>query len=221
MSDETGIEMTDSSAYGAVHDEDDLASVSSVLDQLAAHVQDRSHLTLGEMSDFLGSRSFALLLILLAAPAGLPVPAPWGVTQILAVLMVIISAQLALGLHTLWLPGWLARRRLKRGFIQVLAEKGGPIFRRIERLIAPRLLFMERWAMQRLTGLWCMVCSLSVVIPLPLTNTIPSAGVVLMGMAMLERDGLLTIGGMLIGLMGLCITLAVLFLGHEAVRAFL
>ncbi len=66
------------------------------------------------------------------------------------------------------------------------------------------------------------------IIPVPLTNTAPAFGVFLIGLGMLEEDGLLSIAGVLASLAGVALTLTVLsaliyfgWEGIDIVREFL
>lgn len=196
-------------------------SASATLRLLANAHPKEEPVTLEAVLATLGSGSFAILLIVLATPAGLPFPAPWGVTQLLSLLILLVAMQVALGRHHLWLPGWMRRRRVKGALLHILADKGGPVLARVEALIKPRLLWLNSWGMQRLTGLLCAFCAVSAALPIPLTNTLPSAGIVLMAMAMMEHDGLLLLAGIAVGLTGLALSIAVLILGVEAVTATL
>lgn len=65
--------------------------------------------TLGELAEFLGDRSIGGLLLVLALPMALPVPAP-GLSVLFGVPLIVISVQLALGYRRAWLPARLARR---------------------------------------------------------------------------------------------------------------
>lgn len=196
-------------------------SASETLRLLAnTHPKD-VHVSLDEILTTLGSGSFAIVLIVLATPAGLPFPAPWGITQLFSLLIMLVSLQVAIGRHHLWLPGWMKRRRIKGSLLHILADKGGALLQKIEALVKPRFPWMHSWAMQRITGLLCALCAVSAALPIPLTNTLPSAGIVLMAMAMMEHDGLLLLAGVAVGMVGLALSTAVLVLGHEVVTTTL
>jgi Exopolysaccharide synthesis, ExoD len=76
--------------------------LSDLLMRQAAMVTSE-RVTLGDMAEFLGDRSIGGLLLGLALPMALPVPAP-GISVLFGVPLIVISAQLALGYHRPWLP---------------------------------------------------------------------------------------------------------------------
>jgi hypothetical protein len=60
--------------------------------------------------------------------------------------------------------------------------------------------------------------SISVCIPLPLTNTVPSFGIALMSVGVVTRDGLAVIAGAIIGLLWVfALVFIVSFLGTEGI----
>ena len=60
--------------------------------------------------------------------------------------------------------------------------------------------------------------ALSVIIPLPLTNTIPSLGIALMAVGVIMRDGLAVIAGALIGMAWVALLCGiVIFLGTDGI----
>ena len=65
--------------------------------------------TLRDMAEFLGDRSIGGLLLILALPMALPMPAP-GISVLFGVPLIVISGPLALGYRRAWLPARLAQR---------------------------------------------------------------------------------------------------------------
>jgi hypothetical protein len=61
-----------------------------------ARIVSGEHVSLGEIADFLGTRSIAAWLLILALPMVLPVPMP-GISVLFGVPLMIISAQLTAG----------------------------------------------------------------------------------------------------------------------------
>ena len=89
--------------------------------------------------------------------------------------------------------------------------------KRIEILLRPRLGFLTRDGASRLFGILGVIMALTVCIPVPLTNTVPSLGIALMSVGFMMRDGLAVLAGALIGTAWVCmLAVAVLFFGPEA-----
>jgi len=193
-------------------------TISELLRDVAAQSGEEG-LSLFELIRQFGDRSFALLLILLALPSALPVPALPGVTAILAIPMLLIAIQIMFGKRLLWLPGWARRRRISKQALTTLAQKGQKPLTLVEKILKPRLRWMQSYLAHRIFGLILLICAISVATPIPMTNTIPSMGIVLISIGLLERDGLVMLAGTVIGAVGVTIAASVLLLGHQAVVA--
>ncbi|MBL3677196.1 MAG: exopolysaccharide biosynthesis protein [Alphaproteobacteria bacterium] len=154
-------------------------------------------LTMGALTETLGGRGVGLLLLLLALPMALPVPVPPGVNIALAAPLILLTAQQILGINTIWLPASLARRRVPAGLLVRALDAAVPWSMRLERVLAPR----AAWATgQRGVGLAGLIMALAICVPVPFTNTIPAAGLVLMALGQITGDGLLVLLGAALGL---------------------
>jgi hypothetical protein len=54
--------------------------------------------------------------------------------------------------------------------------------------------FAEGWA-ERAAAAFMALATLTIMVPLPLTNTIPSVGLTLMAVGLIQRDGLFVVAG--------------------------
>jgi hypothetical protein len=153
--------------------------------------------TLGELSDGMQERAFGLLILLLALPCALPFV--YGLPQLVALPMLVLTAQMAKGRAAPWLPQTLRKRRLSiKSLLSVLATT-----RRyagwLERLAHPRLLAVSSPSAQRIIGALMLVPCLSVLVPLPLTNTVPGVAVGITAIGLIQRDALFIIFGLIVG----------------------
>jgi hypothetical protein len=90
--------------------------------------------------------------------------------------------------------------------------------KKIEIFIKPRLGALTRDGASRIFGLLGLIMALTVCIPVPLTNTVPSFGIALMAIGFIMRDGLAILAGALIGMMWVGILVAgVILFGPEAI----
>jgi hypothetical protein len=95
-------------------------------------------LTLRGILERLGERGQLMLCMVLTMPFLLPVSIPGS-----SIPFGVLIALIAVGLVTHrapWLPDRLMNRRLARGHVVPMLEKGARLFARLERLIHPRLL---------------------------------------------------------------------------------
>jgi len=154
-------------------------------------------LSLREIMHRLDQSAFGALLIVLAMPVSIPFL--YGVPQIVSVPMIALAGQMVLGRHEPWLPAKLAERRLSKSGLTQIATGGRKWFGWIERLARPRLKFLASKPAERVIGLLLCVFCASILLPLPLTNTVPGIAVAIVGFGLLAKDGLIIIPGLLLG----------------------
>jgi len=145
----------------------------------------------------LHERAFGLFLLVLALPCCIPFL--YGVPQIVALPLMFVSGQILLGRETPWLPRRLGERRVAKTSLEGLARRAGPWLRRIEAVSRPRFAAFTRAPLDQLVGVALVVFSISILVPLPGTNTVPGIAVVIVAMGLLQRDGILVIVGALLG----------------------
>lgn len=171
-----------------------------------------SEATLGDFIDALDERAYGFMLLMLAIPCCIPFL--YGVPQVVALPILALCAQMALGREAPWLPDALAKRRLPLKTMQgalVTAHKYGGW---IERLTHARLRFLSDGRGARITGALLLIPAASILVPAPLTNSTPGLGVAIVGVGLIERDGLLILLGLAIGLAWVFL---LVFVGAEAI----
>ncbi|MEN9219266.1 MAG: exopolysaccharide biosynthesis protein, partial [Thermostichales cyanobacterium GMQP_bins_62] len=145
--------------------------------------------TLGEILQTTGESSFGLLLAILSFPSALPLPAP-GYSTPFGVLIVLLALQWLGGSSTPWLPPRFLKREISwETWVKILAA-GIPWLRRLERLTGPRWPVVTRrghWVL----GLLVLLMGISMILPIPGTNTVPALGVFLIGLGLIEADGVI------------------------------
>ena len=177
-------------------------------------------ITLRAILKTLGERGFALLIVGLGLPNCLPMPPP--IPLLCGLLLIFVALQMVLGWTTPWLPGFLLEKTVSRATLANFIERAMPWVRKLERFAQPRLgLFDSRLAF-RLIGSALMVFSLALVFAAPFIGQVPlGLAVVLIGLGLVERDGLLVLGGICIGCAGTALSLGfVLALASGAAAIF-
>lgn len=164
-------------------------------------------------------RGFGMPLFVIALPMALPLPVPPGINVLMALPLILLTAQLALGRHTLWIPKSLHRKTLSRTKVESLLGGAIPWVERMERFVKPRLGFVTQGIFSHAVGILGLLMALTVCVPLPLTNTVPSLGIAMMGMGLVMRDGLTVLAGAFVGTLWICLlAAALLFLGTEGIE---
>ncbi|MGF1514604.1 MAG: exopolysaccharide biosynthesis protein [Elainellaceae cyanobacterium] len=143
-----------------------------------------------------GERVFGFLLVLLALPSALPVPAP-GYSIPFGILIVLLALQLAVGRQNPWFPEWIRGRHIGLKQTQRILSAGLPWLKRLEALSRPRMsAICTSPAGRAALGIAIALMGISMMIPLPLTNTFPAIGVFIVGFSLIEDDGLVGLAGL-------------------------
>lgn len=170
-------------------------NLSGVLDQIERKVENDDtpeSLTLSEIIDSVGRRSYGPLLLVIGLFAISPVTVVPGLTWFAAALTLIVAGQMALGLKHIWLPKQALDLELPRELVQKGLRGSRDWARRIDTVLKPRLLFLSQPPFVNVVALLCIAAAL-ITFPLgliPLAPLAPGLAVVFLGLGMTARDGL-------------------------------
>lgn len=150
-------------------------------------------LNVGEVVGRFGPRAFGAVLFLF----GLLNLVPWppGGTTITGIPLLLISLQLMVGMHSLWLPRVVTERDVDRGLIQKLLKRLLPVLTRVETFSKPRLDFVFGPIGDRVLGLVCALLAVVIALPIFGGNFLPAVAVTVLALALVQRDGLLGLMG--------------------------
>ncbi|MEZ6000150.1 exopolysaccharide biosynthesis protein [Hyphomonas sp.] len=170
--------------------------------------------TLREIFDHLDESAFGAGLFLLALPCCIPFL--YGVPQVVSLPMMALAVQMALGHEQPWLPDALGKRKIDRKGLIAMAEGGRKWLGWVENFSKPRFTMITGPRSERLLGfVLCIFCA-SILVPLPMTNTVPGFAVALAAFGLINRDGFLVIIGAVLGFVWVS---SLLILGPTAVLA--
>ncbi|MCK5385172.1 MAG: exopolysaccharide biosynthesis protein [Alphaproteobacteria bacterium] len=193
-----------------------MKSISDILRDIDEEFTSEN-VSVSALLDAFHERGFGFFLFLFALPAALPLPAV-GYGTVLGLPLVLLSAQQAMGRKTIWLPGSWKARSIRREKLKSIIDRALPWTKRLEYIIRPRLEFVTSGFFLRMIGVFALVMALSVCVPLPLTNTVPSFGIALMSIGVITRDGLAVLVGAIIGMLWVCALVFIIgFLGTEGI----
>lgn len=193
----------------------DIPSTSELFEKLLKTHKEKK-VKLSDLIESFRETGFSILLIIFAAPMALPLPA-LGIAQVLALPLLFLSFQLTAGFRSPWVPEKLGNKTIERKTLVKVSEIMIPFLKKIEFFLRPRIRFLSSRFGDRLIGIICIICSISVAMPFPFSNTVPSMGIVAMAIGLLERDGLVILAGMLIGAAGVCLAILVVWFGVEVI----
>ena len=161
-------------------------------------------LRLRDLLTGLGKRVFGMMLFVAALPAFIPIPIGGALS---GPLVVLIAAQLLVGLRRPWLPAFIARRGPKRQALARFERIVDPWLGRLERIVRPRLtLLLDHRLATAFTGLLLLLLGVLLSLPIPFTNYVFGGIVLLYALALLERDGALMLAAWGVGIVALSTT---------------
>lgn len=167
-------------------------------------------MTIGEIKNALHERGFGILMAIAAIPLCLPVPVPPGYTTLFSIPLFIFSVQMVLGMRAPWLPEWIEKKAVKRRDLENFINKATPLLKKIETRMQPRMTYISVHTWERIIGIFAFVFAVSIALPIPLTNFPPGWGILVMSLGLLSRDGITILIGMIIGTIGIGITMIIL-----------
>ncbi len=158
-------------------------------------------LTFSELAAQLHARAWGGLLFLFGAIALLPLPPLTSIFFALPIL--VVSAQMVMGRATPWFPKRLERRGVTKQELGRLIGKMAWLEVRIERIFKPRISTFTGPVATRIIGAVCFVLALVAAIPIPLFHFAPAGAIVMFGLALIYRDGVLVMLAAVAGILSL------------------
>jgi len=179
------------------------AGTRALLDVFATGDPDEQ-LRMGDVLHGLGDRSFGMLLFVSTIPAFIPIPGVGGAVS--GPLVILIGLQLLIGLRQPWLPKFLARRGPHRHAMARFRDLLAPWLTRLEKLVKPRLpVLLDHRLADFFTGVLLVLLGLLLSLPIPFTNYLFGALLLLFAFALLERDGWLMAGAWAAGVIAVAV----------------
>jgi len=178
-------------------------NLNELLDRFDQAAEKSEKVSLDEIMDAVGRRSFGPLLLL----AGLIISSPGvgdipGVPTVLGLFVLLIAFQLLRGSDHFWLPQWLLNRSVSRETLKKMTSS---------KWVRKPAKFVDRLLKERLEiligskGTYAIAIVSSVMsLAMPLTELVPlsangvGAGIVAFGVALIARDGLMALIGYVI-----------------------
>lgn len=178
------------------HEPEEPKNLAELLDALGdAPLENQDSVSVDDIVNAVGTRSFGPLLLVTGLLAASPVSAIPGMSTTLGVLVALIGVQMLLRRDRFWLPRWVARRKISREkFCKGLDWMDKPAHF-VDRFLKPRLGIVTKRG-----GLYTMalLCSLiGVTMPsfelVPLSAHVVGLALTGFGLALIARDGLVGI----------------------------
>jgi hypothetical protein len=176
-------------------DQAEPADIEQLMDRIEAGAAGRSHVSIGEMMDAVGRRTFGPLVLLVGLILVTPLSGVPGIPTLMGLLTSLTLVQVLFGRTHFWLPDLFLRQQVPRQKLVQGLKLLRPAARRIDRLIRPRYTFLVKGPGLYIMALACMV--ISVVMPatelIPFSASIAGLALMTFGLAMISKDGVLAL----------------------------
>lgn len=165
------------------------------IDQLDKAGDGSGPVSVGELLQTVGQRSFGPFLLVLALIAFTPLGGIPGLPTALAIVVILIAGQLLFGSKQFWLPGIILRRSIERRRLRTSIRYVRPVARGVDKVIRPRLAWLTREPFVHLAAGLCILVALTV----PPLEVVPFAGsaswaaIGAFGLALIAHDGILAL----------------------------
>lgn len=163
--------------------------------------------TVGDILSTLGDRSFGWGFVLAGALNMLPLPP--GSNMALGLPALFVALQMAWGQPTLWLPAFIRSRSIARTHWRGAALSALPIAKPLSRITHMRMTWMFEGSSERLLGILFVLVAINLVLPIPFSGWVPAIAIFVVGLGLVEHDGLIVMLGAAIGIFSLFLSVAV------------
>ncbi len=171
------------------------AGLTETLMLLTGRDDGPDQITLAEIVSRLDDQARGVLIILFALPNCIPsIP---GTSAVTGLPLVFLTLQMALN-QPPWLPRFIAQRSVSRARLADVVARAVPWLLKVERWIHPRLEALTSDSAERLVGILGVILSVTVMLPIPFGNTLPSVALIVFAMAFIGRDGAWVLGGLFV-----------------------
>lgn len=180
-------------------------------------IDNKKNVSISKIVECLGTNAAQIIVIIFSAPTALPTPALPLLTQILSAIVLITLFQLLIRRNNIWLPEKLKRKLISKETVTVSAKKLLKYHKKIEGIIKPRVKILSSVTAEGLIYIFCIFLSVVVALPIPFSNTAPSIAMILIMLGLIEKDGIIILGGIIFGIVGVTSLFLVYFHGAKLV----
>jgi hypothetical protein len=176
---------------------------------------DGKDIELGTALSTMSGRNNAVLIVFLSFPLCIPVGIP-VLSTTLSLMLGLVGFFSAIG-REIWIPKSISAKNIPFSRLSPVIKRFLRISVHIERWVYPRMpLFVTNSAAIRIHGAFIMLLGLVAAIPLPLpfNNLVAAFPALLLGISLLEKDGLLAIISYLSSIPFFLYYAALVFLGY-------
>lgn len=188
-----------------------MKSEVSFSQKLHAWLSAKGNRTFGDLEAVFQEKSFAVVFLILMAPAALPIPTG-GITHLFEIITMLLALELIIGRKTIWLPKSWRQRNLG----QILQKKALPklvsFIGWFEKRSQKRLaIVVNNFLFTQFVGLLVLLLAIAAFVAVPFSglDTLPALGVVVISLSLILEDALLFLFGLGIGIVGVIVEISI------------
>jgi len=176
--------------------------LQSVLDQVETTLDGSESVDLKTVVEAFGNRSFGPVMVLCGLCMMTPLGAIPGIPPAFGVIVIVFAVQLLFRRKTPWMPEVLRRVKIPSAKLSKVQNKVRPVLAKIDGIIRPRLQWATTGPMRVVVSIVAIILSLSFFVlgMVPFGVVAPAAIVLLLGLGITARDGVLTLLGLALSL---------------------
>jgi len=172
------------------------AHLAQLLDRLRETTQQNSCVSMADLLDEVGPRSFGVLLLVAGLITLMPLVGDIpGVPTVMAVFVVLVAGQLLLRRRHLWLPEWLLKRSVESEKLDKALDWMERPAQFIDRWLRPRLRLLTRRVATYFIAIACLFVAalMPIMEVIPFSANLAGAALTAFGLSLMTNDGLLAL----------------------------
>lgn len=173
-------------------------------------------ITIRTILSVLAGRGTALLLIIISIPFCLPIQIP-GVSTPFGLLITFLGLRIAFG-HRVWIPEFVLKQKVSPSLLKKILHTATKMAHKFDSFFYARLTFLVKDSYFHIAhGITIAFLGilLALPIPIPMTNMLAAAPLILFGLGLLEDDGLMILLAYLFTLICVAYYLTIILLGKN------
>ena len=175
-------------------------------------LQEKEDISVKDFVSEIGVKGYGLLFLILSIPAAMPFPFP-GFSSFFSIIMLTLGFGMLFDKEP-YVPKRLEKKRIKKETLSKISDYSDLYLKHLEKITKPRLTFLIK---RKFIATLIMIMASFMIIPYPLTNSAPSLSIFLLSFSLLNKDGAITLLGILAGIAGAIIAVLSLTFGYMVV----
>jgi hypothetical protein len=192
-------------------------NLEDLLDELADAGENNEEISVNDIQDTVGHRSFAPLLAAFGLIVMTPVGGIPGAPTIFGLIVILVAGQILIGQRSLWLPSIIRERSIPADKLKAGTKKIRPIARRLDVVFRPRWTFLTEGRALYAIASACVL--LGVMLPplelIPMGATVPAMAITIFALALMANDRLMALLGYCVCFVAVYLLVAVIPFGAD------